>query len=113
MKEDIIDLIASLGSILEKEINYYLNSEISKIVNANEVFETSSKEFSKFSDLLSQSYVSNSPTLVDVLYKLNKKDVVEKLTPINDCKNIKKIRYRISDNLSLLYYQYFFQNSSP
>ena len=53
VKENIIELIASNGARLENEVSMYLNSEISKIVNANEVFDALSKGFSKYSDILS------------------------------------------------------------
>ena len=112
VKENIIELIASPGARLENEVSLYLNSEISKIVNANEVFEALAKGFSKYSDILSQSHVSSGPTLVDVLEKLMKMEVVEKTAPINDPNNKKKVGYQISDNLSLFYYRYIFKYSS-
>lgn len=43
VKENIINLIASPNARLEMEISMYLKSEISKIVNANEVFEAMAK----------------------------------------------------------------------
>lgn len=107
--ENIIDLIASDGARLENEVSMYLNSEISKIVNANEVFLALSKGFSKYSDILSQSHVSSGPTLVDVLDKLIKMNVVIKVYPINSNENNKKSSYYISDNLSLFYYRYIFK----
>ena len=107
--ENIIDLIASDGARLENEVSMYLNSEISKIVNANEVFLALSKGFSKYSDILSQSHVSSGPTLVDVLDKLIKMNVVVKVNPINSNENNKKSSYYISDNLSLFYYRYVFK----
>ena len=112
VKENIIELIASSGARLENEVSLYLNAEISKIVNANEVFEALARGFSKYSDILSQSHVSSGPTLVDVLEKLMKMEVVEKTSPINDSSNKKKISYRISDNLSLFYYRYIFKYAS-
>lgn len=112
VKENIIELIASSGARLENEVSLYLNSEISKIVNANEVFEALAKGFSKYSDILSQSHVSSGPTLVDVLEKLMKMEVVKKTAPINDPNNKKKVGYQISDNLSLFYYRYIFKYSS-
>lgn len=39
VRENIIELIASPGARLENEVSMYLNLEISKITNANEVFE--------------------------------------------------------------------------
>ena len=107
--ENIIDLIASDGARLENEVSMYLNSEISKIVNANEVFLALSRGFSKYSDILSQSHVSSGPTLVDVLDKLIKMNVVIKVNPINSNENNKKSSYYISDNLSLFYYRYVFK----
>lgn len=112
MKENVIELVAAPGARLENEVSMYLNSEISKIVNANEVFEALAKGFSKFSDILSQSHVSSSPTLADVLDKLIKMEVVEKKSPINDENNKKKAGYYICDNLSLFYYRYIFKYSS-
>ena len=112
VKENVIELVASPGARLENEVSTYLNSEISKIVNANEVFEAIAKGFSKFSDILSQSHVSSSPTLADVLDKLMKMEVVEKKAPINDEKSKKKSGYYICDNLSLFYYRYIFKYSS-
>lgn len=111
-KENIIDLIASPGARLENEVSMYLNAEISKIVNANEVFEALARGFTKYSDILSQSHVSSGPTLVDVLDKLMRMEVVIKTSPINDENNKKKAGYYISDNLSLFYYKYIFKYSS-
>lgn len=112
VKENIIELIASPGARLENEVSMYLNAELSKIVNTNEVFEALARGFSKYSDILSQSHVSSGPTLVDVLDKLIRMEVVVKTVPINDSTNKKKVGYYISDNLSLFYYRYVFKYSS-
>lgn len=112
VRENIINLIASPGARLENEVAMYLNSEISKITNANEVFETLAKGFSKYKDILDQSHVSSGPTLVDVLDKLIRMDLVRKEAPINDENNRRKAGYFISDNLSLFYYKYIFRNIS-
>lgn len=112
VKENIIELIASPGARLENEVSMYLNAEISKIVNANEVFYALSRGFSRYSDILSQSHVSSSPTLADVLEKLIKMEVVKKTASINDEDNKKKAGYYICDNLSLFYYRYIFKYSS-
>lgn len=112
VKENLIELIASSGARLENEVSMYLNAEISKIVNANEVFEALAKGYSRYSDILSQSHVSSGPTLVDVLDKLIRMEVVEKIAPINDGNNRKKTGYYISDNLSLFYFRYIFRYSS-
>ena len=109
VRENIQELISAPGSRLENEVSMYLKSEISKIANANEVFEALSKGFSKYSDLLSQSHVSSGPTLVDVLEKLIRMEVVEKQAPINDADNRRKSGYFIVDNLSLFYYRYIFR----
>jgi AAA+ ATPase superfamily predicted ATPase len=77
VKENVIELVASPGARLENEVSTCLNAEISKIVNANEVFDALARGFSKYSDILSQSHVSSSPTLADVLDKLMKMEVVE------------------------------------
>lgn len=109
VRENIQELISAPGARLENEVSMYLKSEISKIAKANEVFEALSKGFSKYSDLLSQSHVSSGPTLVDVLEKLIRMEVVEKQAPINDADNRRKSGYFIVDNLSLFYYRYIFR----
>ncbi len=112
VRDNVIELIASPGARLENEVSMYLNAEISKLVNANEVFETLAKGYSKYSDILSQSHVSSGPTLIDVLERLMKMEVVTKIAPINDPGNKKKMGYYICDNLSLFYYRYVFRYSS-
>ena len=112
VKENIIDLIASPGARLETEIGLYLRSELAKITNANEVFETLAKGFFRYSDILAQSHISSGPTLIDVLERLMKMELVSKIAPINDEKNKKKTGYYISDNLSLFYYKYIFRYMS-
>lgn len=112
VRDNIIDLIASPGARLENEVSMYLNSEISKITNANEVFEALAKGFSRYKDILNQSNVSSGPALIDILDKLMRMDVVAKEAPINDENNKKKSGYFISDNLSLFYYKYIFRNMS-
>lgn len=112
VRENIIELIASSGARLENEVAMYLNSEISKITNANEVLEALAKGFSRYKDILEQSNVSSGPALIDILDKLMRMDVVAKEAPINDENNRKKSGYFISDNLSLFYYKYIFRNMS-
>lgn len=112
VRENIIELIASTGSRLENEVSMYLRSEISKITNANEVFEALAKGFSRFSDILSQSHVSSSPTLVDVLNKLIRMGLVKKEAPINDENNRRKTGYYIADQLSMFFFRYCFRYAS-
>lgn len=112
VKENIIDLIASPSSRFENEVQLYLKSEISKMQNAYEVFEALAKGFVRFSDILSQSKVSSSPTLADVLDKLIKMDVVIKESPINDENNKKKAGYYVTDQLTLFYFKYIYRNLS-
>ena len=109
VRENIVDLVASPDARLENEIVMFLKSELSKITNANEVFEALARGFSRYNDILSQSHVSSGPTLVDVLDKLIKMEVVKKEAPLNDENNRKKAGYYISDNLSLFYYKYIFR----
>lgn len=109
VRDNVTDLIASPGARLENEVSMYLKSEISKIVNANEVIETLARGYSRYSDILSQSHVSSSPALADVLDKLIRMEVVLKEAPLNDQSNKRKTGYYISDNLSLFYYRYIFR----
>ena len=55
VKENIINLIAREGSILENEIPIYLLGQLSKINNANIVFEVLAKNYTKYKDILISS----------------------------------------------------------
>ena len=107
--ENINDLLIKENARLETEINYSLKMEISKIENANAVFETIASGIVSFSDILSKSHVSSSPSLADTINKLLELELIEKDCPIN---NNRKHNYRISDNLSNFYYRYIFKNTS-
>lgn len=108
VKDNIISIVTSSGSPLENEIPEYLSSQLSKIPNANEVFMALAKGYTKYSDILSQSHVSSSPTLADTLEKLISMELVRKESPIND-ENKSKAHYRISDNLAAFYYRYIYR----
>ncbi|MCC8128207.1 MAG: ATP-binding protein [Clostridiales bacterium] len=112
VEENLMELLVTPEARLENEVSMYLNAEISKITNANEVFEALSRGYSKYKDILNQSHVSSGPTLVDVLDKLINMEVVEKKTPINDEGNKRKAGYHISDPLSAFYYRYIFRYAS-
>lgn len=112
VKQNIINLIASPNAQLQNEISMYLSSQISKLVNANEVFETLAKGYTKYSDILSQSHVSSGPTLVDTLNKLINMELVEKVSPINTKENKRRTYYTIADNLSAFYYRYISRYNS-
>lgn len=99
----MIDLIASPGARLENEVSMYLNSEISKITNANEVFEALAKGFSRYKDILDQSNVSSGPALADILDRLIRMDAVAKEAPMNDENSRKKSGYFISDKWRMRY----------
>lgn len=112
VRENIIRLVSSQGAMLENEVVTYLKSEISKMNNANEIFEAMARGYTKYSDILSQSHVSSSPAMADILDKLIRMEVVKKQSPINDENNKRKSGYFISDNLSLFYYKFIFRNTS-
>lgn len=112
VKENIINLVASPDARLANEVEMYLLSELSKISNANIVFETLASGASRFSDIYNKSHISSTPTLSDILKRLYQMDVVEKTVPINDKNNRKKAGYYISDNMSLFYYRYIYPRLS-
>lgn len=112
VRENIIRLIAEPGARLENEVSMYLNSEISKIINANEVFGALADGQSRYRDILAHSHVSSGPTMIDVLDRLISMELVQKQAPINDSNNKKKSSYRIVDGLSLFYYRYIFRYAS-
>ena len=111
VEENIINLVASPNSRLLTEAKDFVALEINKMANANETFVAIASGNKKFSDILSKSHVTSSPTLVDVLKKLEEMDAISKTSPIND-ESKKKTIYEISDRLTLFYYTYIFRKSS-
>ena len=111
VEENIISLIASQGARFERDPELTLETELSKMANANEVFLAIARGNTKFSDILNASKVSSSPTLADILKKLISMDVIKKEHPIND-EAEKKSYYVISDRLSKFYYKYIFARAS-
>jgi len=111
VKENIIELVASKGARFENEPLMALETEVSKMANANETFLAIAKGKVKFSDILNYSHVSSSPSLDDTLRKLIVMDVVKKEYPIND-ETEKKSMYSISDRMSRFYYRYIFPRVS-
>ena len=110
--ENIVDLVTEPGARLENEVPMYLGTEISKIVNANEVFGVLSQGYSRWRDILDQSHISSGPAMTDVLSKLIEMGLVQRRAPINDAQNKRKAGYFIVDSLSLFYYRYVFRYSS-
>ncbi len=111
VEENIISLVASQGARFERDPEFALETKLSKMTNANEVFLAIARGNAKFSDILNASKVSSSPTLVDTLKKLISMDVVKKEYPIND-ESEKKSYYVICDRLSKFYYKYIFPRAS-
>lgn len=109
VRENLIRLILEPDARLEDEVSAFLLSEISKITNANEVFSALSAGYSRYKDILSQSHVSSGPSLVNVLDKLIKMELVQRQAPINDPLNRRKTGYVIADGLSSFYYRYVFR----
>lgn len=112
VRDNIMQLVASSGARFENEVNMYLRTEISKLNNANEAFDALARGYSRYNDILSQSHISSSPALADVLEHLMKMELVMREAPINDETNKRKTGYYISDNLSLFWYKYCFRYMS-
>lgn len=111
-EENILSLLCGNFAHLMDEANINLKSELSKINNANVVFLSIAEGAFHYSDILSQSHITSSPVLADVLGKLVKMDLIENIVPINEKKNRTKAGYRISDNALRFYYRYLYKNAS-
>lgn len=109
VRENLIHLILEPDARLEDEVPSYLQSEISKIGNAHEVFSALADGHARYRDILSQSHVSSGATLVNVLTRLIGMQLVQRRSPINDPNNKKRTSYVICDGLSKFYYRYVFR----
>ncbi len=111
VKENIVDLLLSNDGRFHNEVESSLRIELGKMCNANEAFLAIGKGFCKFNDILSQSGVSSSPALADVLKKLTNAGLVRKIYPIND-ESEKKSIYQVDDRLSRFYFRYLLPRKS-
>lgn len=112
VKENILRLLVSKDAYFLNEVSYLLMMEISKIANAERVFDAIANGASKFTDIYDQSTFSSSPALADILQKLVDMGFLKKVTPINAENNKKKTTYQIKDNLISFYYRYVFKYQS-
>lgn len=112
VRENVLALLVEPGARLENEVQMYLLGELSKFINANEAFEALARGFHRYKDILSQSHISSSPALSEILKRLILMELVEKEVPINDVHNKKRASYHICDNLASFYYRYIFPYSS-
>jgi len=111
VEENIIKFVVSNSARLLNEARDFIALEINKMANVNEVLNAIAQGNTKFSDILNKSRVSSSPTLADILKKLEGMDAISKTSPIND-ETQKKALYEISDRLTLFYYKYIFRKQS-
>lgn len=113
VKENIINLISGKYAHLEEDIRVNLKEEMTKLNNANTVFNIIAlNKAYHFNDILIKSNIKTSSILSDVLERLLKMDLIEKVSPINDMNNKQKSGYKISSNLISFYYRYVYTNSS-
>ena len=112
VRENVIRLLASKDAVLANEASYLLMMEISKVSNAERVFEAIAAGAQKFSDILGKTSFSSSPALADTLKRLVDMGFLRKVCPVNDEGNRKKIRYAFDDNLMDFYFRYIYRNQS-
>lgn len=112
VKDNIITLFTGPYAGLESEITINLMQEISKLSNANDVFEAIALGAFHFSDILNKSHLKFSASLNLVLKKLMDMDLIEKVAPINDPNNKNRCGYRIKDNPTKFFFHYLNKQGS-
>lgn len=110
--DNIIDLVIKKDSIGELFVEEIIKSEINKVSNSYDVLQTIALGSKKHEDIKNKAYVESTAALSQILNKLIKIDIVEKITPINDVKNKKKTLYNIKNNIIKFYYKYIYLNLS-
>jgi AAA+ ATPase superfamily predicted ATPase len=112
--ENIKKLIIAPNSILQLEVEHTIVAETSKVPLVNSVIELIGRGVKKYSDI-SQHLSSKKDAAVSPDYLIKKLvdlELIEKVVPINDRNNKKKISYVFNDNLMEFYYRYIFRNKS-
>ena len=70
VRENVMNLLVEPDARLENEVQMYLLGELSRFINANEAFEALARGFHRFKDILSQSHITSSSALAEVLKRL-------------------------------------------
>lgn len=110
--ENIIDLLIKKDSIGELFVEEIIKSEVNKVSNSYDVLQIIALGVKKHEDIKNKAYVESTASLSQILNKLIKIDVVEKIVPINDENNKKKTLYNIKSNITKFYYKYIYKNLS-
>lgn len=108
--DNIINLLIKKDSIIEHEINEMILMETNKIGLLNDLIYIIGKGVHKYKDIISITKQNNFSRPDYLLNKLIEMDIIEKVTPINDKKNSKRMFFRFKDNLIHFYYKYLFNN---
>ena len=112
VKENIVNLIASPDARLSDEIDSFLKTELSKIANANSVFDAMAAGEINYSEIQKKANIESSGVMNDLILKLIGMEVVKKEYPINKENDKNKSHYYIKDNLSRFYYRYIARHLS-
>ena len=96
------------------EIEYTISAETSKIPAVNSVVELIGRGVTKYTDLVNELTSRNGAKVNPdyLIKKLIDLEIIEKVVPINEKKNKKKIFYRFHDNLMEFYYRYIYRNKN-
>ena len=106
VKENIINLIASPDARLSDEIDSFLKTGLSKIANANSVFDAMATGEINYSEIQKKANIESTGVMNDLIHKLIGMEVVRKEYPINKENDRSKSHYYINDNFSRFYYRY-------
>ncbi len=112
--ENIKKLIIEPNSILQLEIEYTIAAETNKIPAVNSVIELISRGIIKYTDIANNLSSKNTSKVNPdyLIKKLLDLEIIEKVVPINEKENKKKIFYRFHDNLMEFYYRYIYRNKN-
>ena len=112
--DNIKRLLIEPYSILQLEIEYTIAAETSKIPAVNSVVELIGRGVTKYTDLVNGLTTKNGSKVNPdyLIKKLIDLEIIEKVVPINEKGNKKKIFYRFHDNLMEFYYRYIYRNKN-
>lgn len=108
--ENIINLIVKRDSIIEHEINEMVLMETNKIEYMNDIISLIGRGVHKYNDIASIIKQKKGARPDYLLLKLIDMNIIEKVVPINDKLNNKKVMYVFSDNIFDFYYKFIFNN---
>lgn len=112
LRENIIGLILSEGSVLSEETEFFLKQELRAVISYSMILHSISSGATRLNEISTKAQINNTGTTAKYLSVLRDMDIVEREVCFGESENSKKTLYRIKDNFFDFNYTFVMPNKS-